>query len=73
LISKKAGKVLTTNINLSLEKFLQRRNFSTDDNCPAQPNQTGEAGAKQRKKAHRPTRDWTLDPQSSNACTSSQA
>jgi len=40
-----------------LEKFLQRRNFSTDDNCPAQPNQTGEAGAKQRKKAHRPTRD----------------
>lgn len=69
LINKKVGKGLITNTNLCLEKVIQCRDFSTGDNFPALPNQTG---AKWRKEAHCPSRNWTLDPKSSNPCTTSQ-
>lgn len=47
LISKKVGKI--TNINICVNKFPLGRNFSTDENCPALTNQTGEPGARTAK------------------------
>lgn len=50
LISKQVGKVLIASISLCFNKFPQCRNFSTDENCPALTNQTGEPGARTEKK-----------------------